>query len=86
LDVNDFLTHLPRGLINATAEVSLIVRLTYGRLNLRWNHHRVFYRERFLRAFLRKTLGRQMETAVVGIIALLLFVYLLVAMIRPEKF
>jgi K+-transporting ATPase, KdpF subunit len=27
-----------------------------------------------------------METAVVGIIALLLFVYLLVAMIRPEKF
>jgi len=27
-----------------------------------------------------------METAIVGIIALLLFVYLLVAMIRPEKF
>jgi len=27
-----------------------------------------------------------METVVVGIIALLLFVYLLVAMIRPEKF
>jgi K+-transporting ATPase KdpF subunit len=28
----------------------------------------------------------QMETVIVGIIALLLFVYLLVAMIRPEKF
>jgi len=27
-----------------------------------------------------------METAIVSIIALLLFVYLLVAMIRPEKF
>jgi len=27
-----------------------------------------------------------METAIVGIIALLLFVYQLVAMIRPEKF
>jgi len=27
-----------------------------------------------------------METVVVGIIALLLFVYLLMAMIRPEKF
>jgi K+-transporting ATPase KdpF subunit len=28
----------------------------------------------------------QMETVIVGVIALLLFVYLLVAMIRPEKF
>jgi len=27
-----------------------------------------------------------METAIIGIIALLLFVYLLAAMIRPEKF
>jgi len=27
-----------------------------------------------------------METVIVGIIALLLFLYLLVAMIRPEKF
>jgi len=27
-----------------------------------------------------------METIIVGIIALLLFVYLFVAMIRPEKF
>ncbi|MBX6326933.1 MAG: K(+)-transporting ATPase subunit F [Chthoniobacterales bacterium] len=27
-----------------------------------------------------------METAIVGFIALLLFVYLFVAMIRPEKF
>jgi len=27
-----------------------------------------------------------METAIVGIIALSLFVYLLVAMLRPEKF
>jgi len=27
-----------------------------------------------------------METAIVGIIALLLFIYLFMAMIRPEKF
>jgi len=27
-----------------------------------------------------------METVIVGVVALLLFVYLLVAMIRPEKF
>jgi len=27
-----------------------------------------------------------METVIVGVIAFLLFVYLLVAMIRPEKF
>jgi K+-transporting ATPase KdpF subunit len=35
---------------------------------------------------LRKTVGERMETIVVAIIALLLFVYLFVAMIRPEKF
>jgi K+-transporting ATPase KdpF subunit len=35
---------------------------------------------------LREALGGQMETAIVSVIALLLFVYLLVAMIRPEKF
>jgi len=27
-----------------------------------------------------------METVIVGVIALLLFIYLLMAMIRPEKF
>ena len=36
--------------------------------------------------FCEKLSEHKMETAVVGIIALLLFVYLLVAMIRPEKF
>jgi K+-transporting ATPase KdpF subunit len=30
--------------------------------------------------------GTTMENVIVGIVALLLFVYLLVAMIRPEKF
>jgi K+-transporting ATPase KdpF subunit len=35
---------------------------------------------------LREVVGGQMETVIVGVIALLLFVYLLVAMIRPEKF
>jgi K+-transporting ATPase KdpF subunit len=35
---------------------------------------------------LREVVGEQMETVIVSFIALLLFVYLLVAMIRPEKF
>jgi K+-transporting ATPase KdpF subunit len=35
---------------------------------------------------LRETVGGLMETIVVDIIAVLLFVYLFVAMIRPEKF
>jgi K+-transporting ATPase KdpF subunit len=35
---------------------------------------------------LREVVGGQMETFIVGVIALLLFIYLLVAMIRPEKF
>jgi K+-transporting ATPase KdpF subunit len=35
---------------------------------------------------LREVVGGHMETVIVGVIALLLFVYLLMAMIRPEKF
>ena len=50
------------------------------------NHHCVFYRGRSLRRLLREAVGEHMETIIVGIIALLLFVYLFVAMIRPEKF
>ncbi len=34
----------------------------------------------------RKCEGKAMENLIVGIVALLLFIYLLVAMIRPEKF
>lgn len=46
----------------------------------------VLHRERRLRPFLRKTVGPTMETVIVGLVALLLFVYLFVAMVRPEKF
>jgi K+-transporting ATPase KdpF subunit len=35
---------------------------------------------------LREIVGGSMETIVVGIIAFLLFIYLFVAVIRPEKF
>jgi K+-transporting ATPase KdpF subunit len=34
----------------------------------------------------RRCEGQPMENIIVGAVALLLFVYLLVAMIRPEKF
>jgi K+-transporting ATPase KdpF subunit len=35
---------------------------------------------------LRQSLGAAVETIIIGIIALLLFAYPFVAMIRPEKF
>jgi K+-transporting ATPase KdpF subunit len=43
---------------------------------------------RLLRQVLREALNRGdfMENIIVGIVALLLFIYLFVAMIRPEKF
>ena len=40
----------------------------------------------FTLASARKCKERFMETILVGIIALLVFIYLLAAMIRPEKF
>lgn len=39
-----------------------------------------------MRPFLPETLGASMENLIFGSIALLLFIYLFVAMIRPEKF
>jgi K+-transporting ATPase KdpF subunit len=39
-----------------------------------------------VRPFLRETLGGLMESLIVGVISLALFAYLLVAMLRPEKF
>jgi K+-transporting ATPase KdpF subunit len=39
-----------------------------------------------VRPLLRETLGTPMENLIVGVIAVLLFIYLFVAMIRPEKF
>jgi K+-transporting ATPase KdpF subunit len=46
----------------------------------------VLRRQRTLRPLLREAVGAHMETAIVGIIALLLLAYLFLAMIRPEKF
>jgi K+-transporting ATPase KdpF subunit len=46
----------------------------------------VLHRQRTLRPVLRKTVGAPMETVIVGLVALLLFIYLFMAMIRPEKF
>jgi K+-transporting ATPase KdpF subunit len=46
----------------------------------------VLPRQRALRPFLRETVGTPMETIIVGLVALLLFIYLFMAMIRPEKF
>ena len=42
--------------------------------------------ERLVRARLRETIGGRMGSIIVGIIAFLLFAYLLVAMLYPEKF
>lgn len=47
----------------------------------------LFHRQRTLRALLRQPLiYHTMETVIVGLIALGLFAYLFVAMIKPEKF
>ena len=47
-----------------------------------------FLCQRAVRPRLRKTLTphTSMETIIGGLVALLLFIYLLVAMLRPEKF
>jgi K+-transporting ATPase KdpF subunit len=59
----------------------------YARCHLHRNSRRVFRRVRALRDRLRKTLtGIFMENIILGIISLALCVYLIVAMIRPEKF
>lgn len=42
--------------------------------------------ERIVCPLLRETLGENMETIIAAIIAVILFAYLLVAMLHPEKF
>ena len=54
--------------------------------DLHRNCRRFFRRERRLRGLLREAVGGKMETIIAGVIALLLFAYLLVAMLCPEKF
>jgi len=58
----------------------------YDGPDFHWNCGVILRRKRLLRPILRETVGAIMENLIVGIIALLLFVYLFVAMIRPEKF
>jgi K+-transporting ATPase KdpF subunit len=54
--------------------------------NLRGSGRRVLRGLRPLRPLLRETVGGTMETMIAGLIALLLFAYLVVAMLYPEKF
>ena len=63
-----------------------IVRTDYDRHDLHFSGGAVLRGQRFVHSLLRKTLKRIMENLIVGIVALLLFAYLFVAMIRPEKF
>jgi K+-transporting ATPase KdpF subunit len=64
---------------------ALIGLTIYERPYFHRARHSIFCRERSLRAVLRQTLTH-METIIASIIALLLFAYLFIAMIRPEKF
>ena len=57
---------------------------SYDGFHLRRHRRGFLHRQRSLRPALRETLI--METTIAGIIAGLLFIYLLVAMVRPEKF
>jgi K+-transporting ATPase KdpF subunit len=59
----------------------------YERFDICRSHWRLLHRGRSLRPFLRETLGSWfMWNIIVGIISLLLFIYLFVAITRPEKF
>jgi K+-transporting ATPase KdpF subunit len=62
-------------------------RKNYERFDIHHRHGWLLHRRRPLRPFLREALGTWfMWNVIVGIISLLLFIYLFVAMIRPEKF
>jgi K+-transporting ATPase KdpF subunit len=65
---------------------SLTWAKNYDGPDLRRNRSSFFCHQRSLRALLRLPLGDLMGTIIVGVIAPLLFVYLFIAMIRPEKF
>jgi K+-transporting ATPase KdpF subunit len=60
--------------------------LKHDRFDLHRRGHRLFRRERALRPRLRKIVRRFMENIIVGLVSLALFIYLLVAMLQPEKF
>jgi K+-transporting ATPase KdpF subunit len=89
---NDFLTPLGQALTislawaTASSGETNVKSQFYERPDLHWNRRDVLHQQRALRPPLRETLGGNMENLIVGVIALLLFVYLFVAMIRPERF
>jgi K+-transporting ATPase KdpF subunit len=61
-----------------------MVAACYDRPDLHRHHRGLLCGQRSLRLFLRETLI--MENLIVGGISVLLFLYLVVAMLRPEKF
>jgi K+-transporting ATPase KdpF subunit len=71
-------------LIMQAARAGACWRCIYDRLDLHRNHPGLLCGQRILRASLRKALI--MENLIVGGISVLLFIYLIVAMLRPEKF
>jgi K+-transporting ATPase KdpF subunit len=84
--VNTFLTSAIALLITCFTRKWRISFRQYERSHLPGRDRRLLRRERAVCPALRKTLGDPMEYIVVGIVALLLFVYLFVAMVRPEWF
>jgi K+-transporting ATPase KdpF subunit len=60
------------------------LQCVYDGPDLPRNHRDLLCGRRFLRPLLRQTLI--MENLIVGGISVLLFIYLVVAMLRPEKF
>jgi K+-transporting ATPase KdpF subunit len=58
----------------------------HERFDLYRDGHRILCGEWALCPLLRKALGGTMENLIVGIISLLLFGYLFLAMVNPEKF
>lgn len=82
--LNNFLTPFGCFLIIPIHHLEAVC--SHERSDLRRDCHRVLHGERTVHPFLREAVGASMETIIVGVISLLLFIYLFVAMVRPEKF
>ena len=78
------LTPFIRVLISRSMPEASHWKSQYDRLDLHRNRRGFLRGQRFLRPVLRKTLI--MENLIMGGISVLLFIYLIVAMLRPEKF
>ncbi len=83
--LNNFLTGSGRFLITQTHQAGACC-VSYERFDIRRGGGGFFPGKRPVRAVLRKIIGQIMGGIIISLIAFVLFVYLLTAMLYPEKF